>query len=270
MVIGHIGLFFEDRLPSLVSLAFKVIGSLSLPLFAYLFALGFLKTKNAGNYFLRLVGCALVTQAIIFFFFPLSGLSFFYLPLNAVFSMICAFGLLYGCELLFSIPLDRIGSLHLIEENAHTHSDRYDVRIGCGKSVADRSPGVYIPHLPPAGIWVLALLLIVSSVTLAVFVPMEFGIFGVLTALLFYIIEKCVARNQISWIFFFFLALDLLYILISFAVTQTISVYGASIAAVFLCYLPGKSKRPSRVVQYSFYAFYPLHILALLLIRLIF
>jgi hypothetical protein len=267
MVLGHIGLFFEDRLPLLVSLALKVVGSLALPLFAYLFALGFLKTRNAGNYFLRLVGCALITQAVLFL--PLSGLTLFFVPLNAVFTMICAFGLLYGCELLFSIPLDRIGSLHLIEENIHTHSDRYDVRIGNGHSAAERSPGVYIPHLPPAGIWILALLLIVSSVTLSVFVPMEFGILGVLTVLLFYIIEKCVARNQVSWIFFFFLALDLLYILISYAVTQTISLDGASIAAVFLCYLPAGNKRPSRAVQYAFYGFYPLHILVLLLIRML-
>lgn len=268
MAIGHIGMYYADRLPETVSLTLRILGSLALPLFAYSFALGFLKTRNAGNYFLRLISCALVTQAILFVFLPLSGLSFFSVPLNAIFTMICAFGCLYGCELLFAIPLDRIGSLHLIEANAHTNSDRYDVRIGGGHSANGLARGVYLPQLQPPVQFTLALLLIVTSILLSIFVSMEFGVFGVLTSLLFYLIEKCVARNRTAWIFFCFLALDLLYILIYYAITRTISVEGASIASVFLCYLPEKNKHPPRAVQYAFYAFYPLHILLLLLIRI--
>lgn len=269
MVISHIGMYFSDMLPTEVSFALRILGSLALPLFAYSFALGFLKSRNAGNYFLRLLSCALITQVILFLFLPLSGLSVFTVPLNAVFTMLCAFGLLYGCEILFSIPLDQIGSLHLIEANAHTHSDRFDVRLGNGHSAADVSRGIYIPQLQPPVLFVIALLLIVIPVILSIFLNMEFGIFGVLTVLLFYLIEKRVAKNQISWIFFCFLALDLLYILIYYAITRTISIEGASIASVFLCYLPVKNKRPSRAVQYAFYAFYPAHILVLLLIRMI-
>jgi len=269
MVIGHIGMYYADRLPPMVSLTLRILGSLSLPLFAYSLAMGFLKTRNAGNYFLRLLSCALVTQAILYVFLPLSGLPIFSVPLNAVFTIVCAFGLIYGCELLFSIPLDRIGSLHLIEENAQTHSDRYDVRIGSGRTAADTGPGVYIPQIQPAALFCLALGLIVASVLLSVFLNMEFGVFGVLTVLIFYLIEKCVTKNQTSWIFFGFLALDLLYILIYYAITRTISVNGASIASVFLCGLPSRKIRPPRAVQYAFYAFYPLHILALLLIRII-
>ena len=269
MVIDHIGMFYADRLPNKVSFALRILGSLALPLFAYSFALGFLKTRNAGNYFLRLMSCAVVTQGILFLLLPLSGLSVFTVPLNAVFTMLCAFGLLYGCEILFSIPLDRIGSLHLIEANAQTHSDRYDVRIGNGLSAADVSRGIYIPQLQSPLLFVMALLLIVIPILLSLFLNMEFGIFGVLTVLLFYLIEKRVAKNQISWVFFCFLALDLLYILIYYAITRTISLEGASIASVFLCYLPAKNKRPSPAVQYAFYAFYPLHILVLLLIRMI-
>ncbi len=269
MVLDHIGRYYADRLPLNVSLALRILGSLSLPLFAYSFALGFLKTRNAGNYLLRLFSCALIAQGILFIFLPLTGIPVFSVPLNAVFTMLCAFGLLYGCELLFAIPLDRIGSLHLIEANAQTHSDRFDVRIGSGHSAADAGSGVYIPPLPPVLLFCMALLLIVTGVLSSLFVPMEYGIFGVLTALLFYLIEKRVAKNQISWIFFCFLALDLLYILINYAVTKTISLEGASIGSVFLCYLPDRKKRPSRLVQYAFYVFFPLHILILLLLRLV-
>lgn len=269
MVIGHIGMYYADILPPTVSMTLRILGSLALPLFAYTLALGFMKTRNAGNYFLRLFSCAVITQAILFVFLPISGLSIFSFPLNAVFTMICAFGLLYGCELLFAIPVDRIGSLHLIEANAQTHSDRFDVRIGTGRSASDSGTGVYIPQLQPPVLFSLALLLIVASVLLSVFISMEFGIFGVLTALVFYLIEKCVTRNKSSWVFFCFLALDLLYILIYYAFSKTISVDGASIASVFICYLPVKNKRPTRAVQYFFYAFYPLHILILLLIRII-
>jgi len=269
MVMGHIGMYYSDMLPIVVSLTLRILGSLALPLFAYSFALGFLKTRNAGGYFLRLMSCALITQAILCIFLPFSGLSIFSVPLNAVFTMVCAFGVLYGCELLFAIPLDRIGSLHLIEANAQTHSDRYDIRIGCGRSADDIGPGVYIPQFQPPVLFCLGIIMISASVLLCVFIPMEFGVFGVLTALVFYLIEKCVIKNQTSWIFFCFLALDLLYILIYYAITRTISVEGASIASVFLCYLPAKNKRPSRAVQYAFYAFYPLHVLVLLLIRIL-
>lgn len=269
MVLGHIGLFFADRLPIEAVLALRILGSLALPLFAYSLALGFINTRSVGNYFLRLASCALITQAVMFVFLPLSGLSVYAFPLNAVFTILCAFGLIYGCEILFSIPLDRIGSLHLVEANAQTHSDRYDIRIGSGHSAQDTSQGVYIPQLPPLLLFFTALFLIVSSVILSIFIRMEFGIFGVLTALLFYLVEKRVTKNRTTWIFFSFLALDLLYILISYALTQTIRIEGASISAVFLCYLPVKNQRPSHKVQYFYYAFFPLHIMLLLLLRLI-
>jgi len=268
MVVGHIGLYYTDILPPTLLLAMRILGSLALPLFAYSFARGFLWTKNAGNYFLRLLGCALVTQTVLYIFLPLSGLPLFSVPLNAVFTMLCAFGVLTGCEIAFAIPLDRIGSLHLIVANAQTRSDRYDVRIGGGKSAGDSGPRICLSKMQPSLQYAAALVLIVASVILSVFLPMEFGVFGVLTVLIFYLVEKCVTKNRTAWLFFCFLALDLLYILIFYAMYRTISMEGASVAAIFLCALPSKNKRPSRIVQYAFYAFFPLHILILLVIRM--
>ena len=39
--------------------------------------------------------------------------------------------------------------------------------------------------------------------------------------------------------------------------------------AVPLCYLTGREKRPSSAAKYSFYLFYPLHILLLLILRML-
>lgn len=269
LLIDHIGLYYADRLPVPVYLFLRVLGSLSLPLFAYSFARGFLRTHNSGLYFLRIFSCAMLAQVVLVTFLPVSGLRICDFPLNSLYTLLCSFGVLYGCELIFSIPSDRVGSLHLIEANAESQSDRYGVRIGNGLSGTAPRTGAYIPSAPPAALFCLALLLIVPSVLVSVFVNMEYGIFGVLTVLLFYLVEKKVPKNRGTWMFFLFLVLDLAYVLIYYGVSKTFSVHGASIAAIFLCYLPVSDKKPPLAVKHAFYIFYPVHILVLLLLRLV-
>ncbi len=270
MVLNHIALYYADKLPPKLCIVFRVIGSLALPLFAYSFARGFFKTRNAGIYFLRLFALAMLTEAMITAVSPHVGLSATSFPLNSVFVLLCAFGLLYGCELLFAIPADRIGSLRLLEANAHTHSDRYDVRIGNGITAKSAEHSIRIPPLSPAGLFCLAILIIVPSVLLAVFINSEYGLFGVLTALIFYFVEKSISKNRSTWAFFLFLGFDLVYTTIFYLCTRTLDPLGASVAAIFLCYLPEKKKRPSPFVSYAFYLFFPLHILVLLLLRPVF
>lgn len=270
MVLNHIALYYADKLPPKLCIVFQVIGSLALPLFAYSFAKGFFHTRNAGIYFLRLFALAMLTEAMITAVLPDAGLSAASFPLNSVFVLLCAFGLLYGCELLFAIPADRIGSLRLLEANAHTHSDRYDVRIGNGFTAGSDGYAIRIPPLSPAGLFWLALLIIVPSVVLSVFLNSEYGLFGVLTALIFYFVEKSIPKNKGTWAFVLFLGFDFIYTAIYYLCTKTLNPLGASVAAIFLCYLPEKKKRPSPYISYAFYLFFPLHILILLLLRPLF
>ncbi|MEA5472154.1 TraX family protein [Spirulina sp. 06S082] len=63
MLVDHIGfLFFPDRVE------FRIVGRLAMPLFAFLVAQGYLKTKNLSFYLFRLLFFALLTQPIYYVF----------------------------------------------------------------------------------------------------------------------------------------------------------------------------------------------------------
>lgn len=269
MVFDHIGLYYSDRLPTKLYILLRVLGSLALPLFSYSFILGFCKSRSLINYFLRLLIFAFSTQIILFLLLPFTGIPNTSLPLNSLFSLLCAFALLYGCEMIFAIPPDMIGSLRLIVANAQTHSDRFDVRIGNGIRACPASSGIYIPELPVGVQFLCGIALIGAAITSTFLFPIEYGILCVFLVLILYLVEKRIAKNQSNWAFFGFLLLTLVYVTVVFLATGTIRVQGAGVAAIFLCYLPLREKRPSRAVQAAFYAFYPLHIIALLLIRMI-
>ena len=269
LILDHIGLYYADVLPAKLCIAMRVIGSLALPLFAYSFAFGFTQTRSAKNYFLRILFLAFFTQTLLFLLLPATGIPYESLPLNSVFALLCGFVVLYGCELLFATPPDRIGSLRLLVENAQTHSDRFDIRIGHGVRAGTYGPGVYIPELPLGAQFSLGIGLIAAGVVAAFLFPIEYGVLTVLSVLLFYIIEKRIPKNQSTWAFFVFLLLIASYLVIFYLMTGEVSLQGAGIAAIFLCYLPARAKRPSRAIQAAFYVFFPLHVLVLLLLRLI-
>jgi hypothetical protein len=95
-------------------------------------------------------------------------------------------------------------------------------------------------------------------------------VFGVLLIAIFYAIEKVVSGRKVVAAFFCMLMLLAAYTYLRYRLTGEFDPIGVSIATLFICYLPEKSKRPGRIVQYAFYLFFPLHILVLLLVRLFF
>lgn len=245
---------------------FRVLGSLAMPLFAYAFATGFLRTRNSGRYFIRLALFATLTQAIMCFLFPLAGIPLSMVQMNALYILLLAFGVLYGMEILMRTAPDRIASLHLLQANANTHSDRFDLCIGDGDKTT-HPMGLRIPPWPPATLQIAALGLIVFCITLPVFLPIEYGLFGVLTVLIFYSVEKWISQNKAVAAFLSFLMLDLTIIFLNYRLYEELPFLGASIAAVFICYIPLKEKRPPRAIKYAFYFLFPLHILIIILIR---
>ena len=68
MLVDHIGfLFFPEQA------IFRIIGRVAFPLFAFLIAEGFLKTKDVKEYLKRLSIFAVISQAPFFFFERLAG-----------------------------------------------------------------------------------------------------------------------------------------------------------------------------------------------------
>jgi hypothetical protein len=267
MTFDHVGMYYRDLMPTNLYVLFRLIGCMAMPLFAHEFAVGFLRTRDTGKYFLRLAVFASLAQAILCMFFPLSGSVWFPLPLNSLYVLLFGFGVLYGIEVLISKPPQKIASLRLINANAETKSDRFDLRIG-EEDGTTRPLGLRIPPWPFVTMQIISLSLIVLCVTLPVFIPMEYGLFGVLTVLMFYSVERWVSGSKAVAAFICFMILNFAFMLISYRSTGELDLRGASIAAVFLCFLPTSDKRPSRLVQYAFYLYFPLHILILMMIRI--
>ena len=57
MIIDHVGFVFFPEM-----IIFQIIGRLSFPLYAYLIALGYSRTKNSIIYFFRVLVLAIVSQ----------------------------------------------------------------------------------------------------------------------------------------------------------------------------------------------------------------
>ena len=266
MVCDHIGLYYSDRLPAEIALTLRIIGSMCLPLFAYIFVSGFFRTSSPSRYFLRLAITASVTQGILYILLPIadlpydisSGCSLYILPLS--------FFVLYGCELLFAIPPDMIGSLRLLEANADTHSHRYDVRIGSGKRPLRR---IVTPEMTPAFRFILGGIMIISALLIIWTVPIEYSLFGLPIIVTFYLTEKMNPKNKVTISFLCFLITDILYSFYVFCCTGHYPQLAGCLAVFFLCYVLPEGRKPSRIGKYAFYVFYPLHILLLLLLRLL-
>lgn len=213
MLIDHIGfIFFPTKL------VFRIIGRLSMPIFAYCIARGFYYSKQHGTqkrYLLNMLAFALVSQ----------------LPYCL---MIESEGLNIGFTWLLSLLLLFVSTL------------------------AYRSPAVRFAAL------VAALGLVCGFVYFGL-LPVDYGIYGVITPLFFYLLIAHKKEGGFAYTF---------ALLISWAVYVLVEqrTPGSLIQVVSVCSVPfltlskefdEKVKLPKLV----FYAFYPLHITVLLVLR---
>ncbi len=81
MVIDHAGLFFFPHI-----LAFRIIGRIAFPIFAWLIANGARHTGNKSKYLIRLFLFALISQP--FYYLVYLNRNFSYVQLNVIFTLI--------------------------------------------------------------------------------------------------------------------------------------------------------------------------------------
>lgn len=62
MIIDHVGYYFYYTLSSNIYVICRIIGRVSMPIFAYLIVQGYFNTKSIRKYKLRLLACAIITQ----------------------------------------------------------------------------------------------------------------------------------------------------------------------------------------------------------------
>lgn len=107
MLVDHVGFLFfpEEEI-------FRIIGRISFPLFAFLIAEGFIKTKNVKEYLKRLSIFAVISQVPFFFFERVAGLSGIHL--NILFTLALGVLTLLVITKVRNLPIKILGVLSLL------------------------------------------------------------------------------------------------------------------------------------------------------------
>lgn len=228
MLIDHIGLILFPQ-----SIDYRIIGRLSMPLFAYSVARGFHYSKQKGTvrgYARKLLIFALVSQVPYAF---MSGDGF---ALNIGFTWLLAVAF-----------LDAVVSVMARK--------RKDASLYCSSLIA-RSES--LPHGEEGKEPVFAVLACV--LTLAVLLPVDYGLYGVLFPVMFYLL--LFRWNRPQYVFLVMTLLYALYSLMGGSVIQAFSLVSWPVLLIARRY-DDKIKVPRRF----FYWFYPTHIAALLAVK---
>lgn len=263
MLLDHIGFYFYDALPELVVLFLRLIGRLAFPVFAWSIARGYQRTHNLPVYFLRLLGFALGSEVIIRLGFSLINLEMAWTNVLVTFSL--AVVALTGYRLARDASLDVVASLRPIPAAPCTVPvpPHFNVRVSLGGITLDARLGI--------GLGSLSILLALLA---AEWLHADYGAYGILTVLGFYIaMDKTPEEHWEQR--FFALLVPVNGIFLAFRVlSQQSSLNWAmlqlfSLLAIPLIIMWRRDKKPPSWLKYAFYVFYPLHILLLCVVRLL-
>jgi len=192
MVIDHIGLVFFDD-----DDAFRIIGRIAFPIFAYQLAQGYIYTSNRKKYMMRIYWFALLSQ----------------IPYTLLFET-------FSLNILFTLLL----ALLLIDK---IHHQKY----------------YYLPFF----------------IFVAYIIPIDYGIYGILTPLSFYLFSSLKVKALLSQV--------ILTTIQSVWLNPWNLQWFALIGVILCLYLP-KEKWSIHLNKYFFYWFYPVHLVTLLIIKI--
>ena len=260
MVCGVAAVFFDGIFPSGAVFTLTVLGYIAMPFFARALVDGFFLTKNTYKYFLRVAFTAYLSQAVLLLVYLLWDESPKPQRLNIVFTWMIAFFILYGVELLVSLPRDRVASMNLIEPNRASHSTRYGVVIPSTES-NNLPRGLKVPKWPRTTLHGLAILLFAICMVLITFLPLTMSLMSVMCTLMFYFLHRWKIDNRVFVAMIFFAAFAACYTYLYFRMTGSITWEAASLAGFMLCLLlPSKKRTKPKMFYRAFYLFYPLSI----------
>ncbi|NLM15522.1 MAG: hypothetical protein GX218_06645 [Clostridiaceae bacterium] len=270
MLIDHAGYYFGDLIPYPLYMGMRSIGRLAFPLFAWMVARSIHKTRNPFFYFLRLACFAVVSEVLFRALDLFPALPIY--PANVLITFSLSVVLVSGYQLATRSGLDMIASLRPIAPTNNTlpTPPRFDVRINLGGIRLDSRIGLLI------GLLMIFLAIMATSwlKSAPCFVP-DYDFYGLAAVLTFFIIqERCEEKNWFKRSFQFFLLLNFIFVCTRMLIYGPANAVAAmiqvlSIAAIPIIFSPLRDRRPGRAAKYFFYLFYPLHVLALALLRLL-
>lgn len=261
MLADHIGFYFYDLLPDPLTLLLRTAGRLAFPVFAWLVARGFTRTRHPLAYFIRMTIFAGLSEVIIRYGHHLVGLQLD--GTNILITFALALVMLSGYRLASHSYFDMIASLKPVSPSLGAPDLRYDVRINPGGIELDPKIGL------PIGI----IMMLIAAGAALILKP-DYGLYGLLAVLLFHVVidrydesvhlKRSVQGFIVLNAFFLVVRIFILDWPVDWAVLQCFAVI-----ALPVCFRLDHDRRPGRFQQYFFYLFYPIHIFLLCLIRLL-
>lgn len=260
MLIDHIGYFFFDFIPPVLYDLMRGVGRLAMPLFAFAFAYGFLKSKNWLKYFLRLLATAIITEFIIRRLFPLIHFSRNFI--NIVFTFSCSLVFLIALKILINSGYDLLVRMQPIQSTGMNEGLPYQFKINLG--------GI---ELPPIIGLILGLLFMMISAGLIVRYDMEYGLYGLLIIVAFYIVLEYKPKRPMLICTILLILVNLIFQLGSIFKLGLIFDYNPiqwlTITAALICFNEREEKKPERWEKYFFYLMYPAQYIILVLLRIL-
>ena len=225
MLIDHVGILLSPILPPPVYYAFRAIGRIAFPIFAFFIAEGFYYTHNKTKYFSRLAIFAIISE-LPYFLFLGGNQNLIYV--NVLFTFLIA--------MLLMALYDK-----LYRENNYANKINFFI--------------------------LLFLVLIIIFILPMVNIALDYGMFGVMLTLMFYIFKNKRGYAIISFV-------TLLLIKFTFDIlSANIITFNSFILLFEVLTIPlillYNGKKGKLNTKWLFYWFYPLHLLMLYIIKII-
>ncbi|MGB4610622.1 MAG: TraX family protein [Saccharofermentanales bacterium] len=259
MLIDHIGFFLFDMVPPIVYDLMRGLGRLAMPLFAFSLAYGFTKSENWLKYLIRLLFTAIVSEFVIIKCYALLG--FHRSLINIVFMFSCSLVFLIALKILLNSGYDLLVRMQPVGSTGIPENDlSYDFRVNLG--------GI---ELPPILGLILGLIFMLISSWLIIRYDMEYGIYGLLTVVAFYIVLITRPKHPLILGIILLIVVNLIfqtgYLLNLGSVFEYNSLQWLTVAAVPFCFYKEEERVPAKWQKYFFYIAYPVQYIILTLIR---
>ena len=235
MLIDHIGYYMYPYLQVETYYLFRNIGRISMPLFAFLIVQGFFHTQNLKKYIYRIFGLAIITQICLVI---LNYLNISYFPRYTT-------GISNYLYILFSYTL----SLILL-------------------GVLDRKKLIQ-RYSKIINLFIKIFVFIIILVTYLKF-DIDYGMRIPFIMLGLYYTEKLFKKTSSARNFKYLLLIMIAFFLsLTFVKNSVINKYWMLLSLIFIAFYNGEKGKNSKLVQYFFYAFFPIHHVLLYLISMI-
>lgn len=236
MIIDHVGYYMYPFLNENIYYLFRNIGRISMPIFAYLIIQGFLYTKNLKKYIIRILSLAITTQMC------LNILKY----INIEYCTNYVIGITNYLNILFSYTL----SLVLL-------------------SIIDREK--IIQRLSKNQNLIIKISIFVLIVFSYLIFKIDYGLKVPFIMLALYCIEKLFQQDyknsqklqfkeKIKYLALIFVSFVLS---LTFVKNTPICKYSMLISLLFIAFYNRQKGKSNKFIQYSFYAFFPIHHIAL-------